>query len=77
MEIKIEINDKRGISNSLMNIGSVYLLLGQVDSALLYFEDALALKQILLDRVGLPISTVFLDEAYMKIKMYDRAHAIS
>ena len=72
-KIKIEINDKRGISNSLMNIGSVYLLLGQVDSALLYFEDALALKQILLDRGGVANINRFLGEAYMKIKMYDKA----
>jgi tetratricopeptide (TPR) repeat protein len=58
-----------------MNIGSVHLLLGQIDSALVYLENALTLKQLLNDRGGVASIYRFLGEAYMKLKMYDKAQA--
>lgn len=68
-----EIGDKRGMSTSLNNIGTIYADRGDMTKALEYYSQSLSIRQSINDKYGVANSFISFGSAYLTQKNYPEA----
>jgi signal transduction histidine kinase/tetratricopeptide (TPR) repeat protein len=73
LEIRKKMNDKRNISSTLLNIGSMYLRLKDYENSLKYYLESLALKKELKDTRGIGLIYGNVGNIYKEKKDFPKA----
>lgn len=73
LEIRIQLNDRKGQSTSLANIGETLEALGDFRQALSYHLESVAIKEAILYQSGLAWGYFDLGSVYTKMNSFDKA----
>lgn len=73
LALRRQVGDKKAISSSLLNIGSMYLRLKDTQNALQYYEESLQIKQELKDERGIGLLLGNIASVYKEKKALPKA----
>ncbi len=73
LQIKEELNDKRGIGNTLINIGSIYQRLNNTTQEMKMYERSMQIAEEIDDKKLLAYNHLNLGVLHMNLKEYDKA----